>query len=173
MGYKINRMRKMQGGLLIIVMVLLASFVSAQTDQDPKILPDSPLWFFKMASEDLRLFATFNQESKLKLRLNYMDERIKEISLSQSSSALEKAKNNYLKHYNKIKGLTDEQLTIVNNALSKHTVVLNQVKAKLESKGISTQGIDNAILMSSKKMVSEKVSKLKNGGAYAIVEEGL
>lgn len=163
-----KKRRGISGILLMILVLAILPSVLAQADNEPKILPDSPLWTLKTLGQDMRLLVTFNQEDKLRLRLNYMEERLNEISLAKSTIAIEKARLNYQKHLNKLNPISKEQMVVMQNSISRHLVVLNQVKLKLEAKNVTTQGIDNAIMMSSK--LKEGV-QAKNG-ASVLIEQG-
>lgn len=166
--------RGIKSVLLIFLLLFLMPFALAQADSDPKILPDSLLWNLKIFGQDIKLLLTFNQESKLKLRLDYMDERLKEISLSQSDSAIEKAKNNYLKHLNNLNPISEEQKQIVDSSLSRNLIVLTQVREKLDAKNVTAMGINIAIsnAMNSSKEIKDLLKQKQVSSSNVLLETG-
>jgi hypothetical protein len=79
---------------------------------EPKILPDSPFYFFKNWGRQIRTFFAFRPIDKAKLRLRYASEKLLEAKKlaekTKNPDILKKAAENYEKEIERIKNIADK-----------------------------------------------------------------
>ena len=137
--------------------------VSEETGEgDVSVAPDSPLWGVKRAIERIDLALTFNKAAKSEKGLKYARIRLLEVQKMMKKGDLknaakaEEAHGRLLvkvrKDIDEAKGKEKpEKVKELEDKLSKNIAVLEAVKAKLEAKGIPTQGIENALAIAKAK----------------------
>ncbi len=137
--------------------------VSAETGEgDVSVAPDSPLWGVKRAIERIDLALTFNKAAKSEKGLKYARIRLLEVQKMmkkgdfKNAARAEEAHGKLLvkvrKDIDEAKGTEKaEKVKELEDKLSKNIAVLEAVKAKLEAKGVPTQGIENALAIAKAK----------------------
>ena len=77
----------------MMTIIFLSSVVFAQTveEYNPTILPNSFFYPAKLAGEKMRLFFVFDKNEVFKLKIQFAQRRIKEISLLEKSDRLNNA----------------------------------------------------------------------------------
>lgn len=147
--------------LLITLMLLIVPVAFAQEveDTDPGVTPDSSLWGLDRAIEKIGIALTFDKGKKVEKRLAVANERLAEVRAmldKNDTESTEKAENAREEETVEIEseleqdgGIPEDIKAKVLLNLQKHITVLQEVKAKLEEKGLDAHGIDNAITKSS------------------------
>ena len=137
--------------------------VSEETGEgDVSVTPDSPLWGVKRAIERIDLALTLNKAAKSEKGLKYARIRLLEVqkmlkkgdfkNAARAEEAHGKLLVNVRKNIDKAKGTEKaEKVKELEDKLSKNIAVLEAVKAKLEAKGVPTQGIENALAIAKAK----------------------
>src|SRR3989338_8498428 len=137
--------------------------VSEETGEgDVSVTPDSPLWGVKRAIERIDLALTLNKAAKSEKGLKYARIRLLEVQKMlkkgdfKNAARAEEAHGKLLvkvrKDLDKAKGTKKaEKIKELEDKLSKNIAVLEAVKAKLEAKGVPTQGIENALAIAKAK----------------------
>ena len=137
--------------------------VSEETGEgDVSVTPDSPLWGVKRAIERIDLALTLNKAAKSEKGLKYARIRLLEVqkmlkkgdfkNAARAEEAHGKLLVNVRKNIDKAKGTEKaEKVKELEDRLSKNIAVLEAVKAKLEAKGVPTQGIENALAIAKAK----------------------
>ena len=137
--------------------------VSEETGEgDVSVTPDSPLWGVKRAIERIDLALTLNKAAKSEKGLKYARIRLLEVQKMlkkgdfKNAARAEEAHGKLLvkvrKDLDKAKGTEKaEKVKELEDKLSKNIAVLEAVKAKLEAKGVPTQGIENALAIAKAK----------------------
>ena len=160
--------------------------VSETATEEVSVTPDSPLWGVKLAIERIDLALTFNRAAKSEKGLKYARLRLLEVEKMmkkgdfKNAGKAEEARAKLIaktrKHLDEEKAKEGETTKVkdLESRLQRHIEVLEAVKAKLEAKGVPTQGIENALAIAKAKAecrleVEQLVNKRKAGEA---VEEG-
>ena len=154
--------------------------VSETATEEVSVTPDSPLWGVKLAIEKIDLALTFNRAAKSEKGLKYAHLRLLEVEKMMKKGDFKnagKAEEVRAKLITKTRKHLDEEKTKegetpkvkdLESRLQRHIEVLEAVKAKLEAKGVPTQGIENALAIAKAKAecrleVEQLVSKRKAG----------
>ncbi len=128
---------------------------------EPRVLPTSPLYFFKELGRNLQRFVTFNSVSKAELELKFTNEKaaeLKKISETQpdNTRAIQKAVENYQttqeKLQKKLEGLSetsqspkvDVLLDNLTNKVVKHEKLFDEIIFKFGKKEEISNAINNA-----------------------------
>ena len=131
--------------------------VSETATEEVSVTPDSPLWGVKLAIEKIDLALTFNRAAKSEKGLKYARLRLLEVEKMMKKGDFKnagKAEEARAKLIVKTRKHLDEEKTEegetpkvkdFESRLQRHIEVLEAVKAKLEAKGVPTQGIENAL----------------------------
>ncbi|MDD5649949.1 MAG: DUF5667 domain-containing protein [Candidatus Nanoarchaeia archaeon] len=125
------------------------------------ITPDmSVRWGLKRISEKINLFFTLNKTKQAEKKLAFAEERLqemKQMSEKKNFKALVKAQRAHATLIGELardeEVLASEDLEAADKIeieLQKHIQVLEGVQAKLEAKGVNTQGVENALVNSRK-----------------------
>lgn len=148
--------------------------------EEVSVTPDSPLWGVKLAIEKIDLALTFNRAAKSEKGLKYARLRLLEVEKMMKKGDFKnagKAEEAHAKLIAKTRKHLDEEKTKegetpkvkdLESRLQRNIEVLEAVKAKLEAKGVPTQGIENALAIAKAKAecrmeVEELVKKRKTG----------
>ena len=125
----------------------------------PKITPDNPFYFAKTTFEALQLAVTFDEKTRVKMKLSFAERRLAESKamiekgeiskgtklLEQYEKLLEATTQNFKKIDEKGKGVEDIA-KLVEKTTAVHTSVLENISLKIPEKGKTA--IDKAILAS-------------------------
>lgn len=80
--------------------------------EEPKLLPDSPFYFLKDWGRGIKLFFTFNQVEKIKLREKFTNEKILELKKmveeNKNGEKIKKAAEKYQEEVEKMKAVADK-----------------------------------------------------------------
>jgi len=92
---KINKLRAILFGCVIIIPLLFGGVASAAEEEsalpDPDITPDSPLYYLERAMETVQEMFTFGDEAKAQLNARFASERIAEIEAMLEADDVEVA----------------------------------------------------------------------------------
>jgi len=125
----------------------------------PKITPDNPFYFAKTAFESLQLAVTFDEKTRIKMKLSFAERRLAESKamiekgeiskgtklLEQYEKLLEAATQNFKKIDEKGEGVED-MAKLVEKTTAVHTSVLENISLKIPEKGKAI--VNKAILAS-------------------------
>lgn len=79
---------------------------------EPRILPDSPIYFLKNWARGIREVLTFNPIKKAELRLKFANEKLMEakkiVEMKKNPEIIKKATENYQKEIDKVKGQAEK-----------------------------------------------------------------
>ena len=131
--------------------------VSEGGEEDVSVTPDSTIWGLKRAIERIDLALTFNKAAKSEKGLKYAHIRLLEVQKMLKKGDLKNAAKAQKVHAELIAKVSEdvdeaeekdgetEKVKEFRSRLKNNIAVLEAVKAKLEAKGIPTQGIENAL----------------------------
>lgn len=150
---------KTMKAILISLMLLLIPMAFAHEEElelaDPGTTPDSPVWGLDKAIEKIGVALTFNKGKKVEKRLANANERLAEVHAmidankadhaARAEEAREEEVAEIESDIEKDGGIPEDIKAKVLENLQKHITVLQEVKAKLEEKGLDASGISNAI----------------------------
>jgi len=116
---------------------------SALDTEDPLLLPDHPLYFFKGWARNIRSFFAFSATSKSKLESQFANEKLIEIkkmvAANKNPEAIQKALSNYEKSIEKIKLFADKikdkgdkNVNIFLDKYTQHQALHQRILEKLE-----------------------------------------
>jgi len=145
--------------MFVTALLVVPAFARAQEAAelaDPGILPDSPFYFFKTFGEDARLFFTFNDTERVRLKLTYAGNRLAEAKAMQDRNdtvEVDRLLLRYREHVEsaerdreriRLRNITVEDIdAYMNQTTSRHIAVLTRV---LENAPDSAKaGIRNAL----------------------------
>lgn len=104
---------------------------------EPKVLPDSPLYFLKNWGRAIRLFFAFNRVKKAGLRLKFANEKIIEAEklaeLKRNPRAIEKVLASFENDIDKISELSGEELKQFSEKLFHQQLLHQKILQRLEN----------------------------------------
>ncbi|MBU0929847.1 MAG: hypothetical protein KJ623_02150 [Nanoarchaeota archaeon] len=132
---------------------------STESTEEVSVTPDMSLrWGLKTWSEKLSLLLTFNKFKKAEKKLEQAKERLQEMKQMAEKKNLKALARAQKAHALLVVELAEDEETIANENLTaaqrievelqKHMQILENVQAKLAAKGVSTQGVDTALVKS-------------------------
>lgn len=113
---------------------------------EPRILPDSPIYFLKNWSRGIRSFFTFNPVAKAELKLKFSNEKLVEVKkmveLKKDPKIIKKGLENYQKEIDRIKDESDKikekagenpKINTFLDKFIKHQILHQRILSKLET----------------------------------------
>jgi len=104
---------------------------------EPKVLPDSPIYFLKNLGRGIRLFFAFNPEVKAQLRLKFANEKIVEAEklaeLKKNPKLIEKTLGSFQSDLQEIEKTNPENLKKFSEKLMQQQLLHQKILKKLET----------------------------------------
>lgn len=162
------RTGKMKGNkIFIMIMALMILFIpgafAVETAQvEAGLTPDSPFYFMDRLGESLSVAFTFNDEGKAVKHLEFAEERLSEMQITNKTDKIEDLQENFAKNLQKSeektksKDFTDK----IEQVRARNQEVLTELKDKLPEE--AQKGIENAIAKSQGAHIYSEEEKVQN-----------
>lgn len=148
--------------MALMILFIPGAFAVETTQVEAGLTPDSPFYFMDRLGESLSVAFTFNDEGKAVKHLEFAEERLSEMQITNKTDKIEDLQENFAKNLQKSeektksKDFTDK----IEQVRARNQEVLTELKDKLPEE--AQKGIENAIAKSQGAHIYSEEEKVQN-----------
>lgn len=160
---KTGKMKKTITLIMALMFMLIPGAFAVETQEvDAGLTPDSPFYFMDRFGESLSIAFTFNDEGKAQKHLEFAQERLEEMKVTEKTDKIEDLQENFAKNLQKSEEKTKsgDFTEKIEQVRARNQEVLNELKDKLPEE--AQKGIENAIANSQKAKSYTEEEKVQN-----------